>query len=49
MNSTGTRKSLILALACLAQFMVVLDIAIVNVALPAFSRSSIFARAPCNG
>jgi EmrB/QacA subfamily drug resistance transporter len=31
---TTTRKGLILALACLAQFMVVLDIAIVNVALP---------------
>jgi EmrB/QacA subfamily drug resistance transporter len=38
MNSTGTRKSLILALACLAQFMVVLDIAIVNVALPAIQQ-----------
>jgi EmrB/QacA subfamily drug resistance transporter len=31
---TTTRKSLILALCCAAQFMVVLDIAIVNVALP---------------
>jgi EmrB/QacA subfamily drug resistance transporter len=31
----STRKGLILALACAAQFMVVLDIAIVNVALPA--------------
>jgi EmrB/QacA subfamily drug resistance transporter len=31
---TTTRKGLILALCCLAQFMVVLDIAIVNVALP---------------
>src|SRR5438046_3337099 len=29
-----TRKGLILALCCAAQFMVVLDIAIVNVALP---------------
>src|SRR6476620_11344859 len=38
MNSTGTRKGLILALACLAQFMVVLDIAIVNVALPAIQQ-----------
>lgn len=34
MDTTGTRKGLILALACTAQFMVVLDIAIVNVALP---------------
>jgi EmrB/QacA subfamily drug resistance transporter len=33
-TTTTTRKGLILALACLAQFMVVLDIAIVNVALP---------------
>src|SRR5213078_4584243 len=31
---TTTRKGLVLALTCLAQFMVVLDIAIVNVALP---------------
>src|SRR6188472_2292192 len=38
MNTTGTRKSLILALACLAQFMAVLDIAIVNVALPAIQQ-----------
>jgi MFS family permease len=28
------RKGLVLALCCLAQFMVVLDVAIVNVALP---------------
>jgi EmrB/QacA subfamily drug resistance transporter len=33
-DATGTRQSLILALACLAQFMVVLDVSIVNVALP---------------
>src|SRR5918992_4175227 len=33
-----TRKTLILALACLAQFMVVLDIAIVNVALPSIQQ-----------
>src|SRR5918992_2417439 len=33
--SPGTRKGLILFLACMAQFMVVLDVAIVNVALPA--------------
>jgi EmrB/QacA subfamily drug resistance transporter len=31
---TTTKKGMILGLACLAQFMVVLDIAIVNVALP---------------
>src|SRR5437764_2404523 len=33
-----TRKGLILALCCVAQFMVVLDIAIVNVALPSIKR-----------
>src|SRR5512133_3467961 len=35
--STGARN-LILALACAAQFMVVLDVAIVNVALPSIQR-----------
>jgi EmrB/QacA subfamily drug resistance transporter len=35
---TGTRKRLILILTCMAQFMVVLDIAIVNVALPAIQQ-----------
>ena len=35
MTTPAPRKGLILALACMAQFMVVLDIAIVNVALPA--------------
>src|SRR4029453_19334171 len=38
MEIPRTRKRLILALACTAQFMVVLDIAIVNVALPAIQR-----------
>src|SRR6266508_4183963 len=38
MEIPRTRKNLILALACTAQFMVVLDIAIVNVALPAIQR-----------
>src|SRR4051812_2701256 len=38
MNSRGTRKGLILILTCLAQFMVVLDIAIVNVALPSIQQ-----------
>ena len=38
METTPSRKRLILALACTAQFMVVLDIAIVNVALPAIQR-----------
>src|SRR5919106_5795844 len=35
MHIPGPRKGLILALTCLAQFMVILDVAIVNVALPA--------------
>jgi EmrB/QacA subfamily drug resistance transporter len=38
MENAGVRKGLILALTCAAQFMVVLDIAIVNVALPAIER-----------
>jgi EmrB/QacA subfamily drug resistance transporter len=37
MDTTTTRKGVILALACLAQFMVSVDIAIVNVALPSIS------------
>jgi MFS family permease len=32
--STGTRAGAVLALACAAQFVVVLDVAVVNVALP---------------
>jgi EmrB/QacA subfamily drug resistance transporter len=38
MESTVTRKNLILVLMCFAQFMVVLDIAIVNVALPSIQQ-----------
>ena len=38
MNIAATNKGLILFLACMAQFMVVLDIAIVNVALPAIQQ-----------
>src|ERR671930_219303 len=38
METSGARRGLILALACAAQFMVVLDIAIVNVALPSIQR-----------
>src|SRR5207253_7125788 len=38
MDTPQTRKGLILALSCMAQFMVVLDIAIVNVALPSIQR-----------
>src|SRR5262245_401277 len=38
METSNTRKGLVLALTCLAQFMVVLDVAIVNVALPSIQR-----------
>ncbi|MGI8688518.1 MAG: MFS transporter [Thermomicrobiales bacterium] len=38
MDTPATRKGLILALLCMAQFMVVLDFAIVNVALPSIQR-----------
>jgi EmrB/QacA subfamily drug resistance transporter len=37
--SAGSRQVLLLAACCLAQFMVILDIAIVNVALPSIQRS----------
>ncbi|RZQ61565.1 DHA2 family efflux MFS transporter permease subunit [Amycolatopsis suaedae] len=35
----GDRRGVVLALACAAQFMVVLDISVVNVALPSIQRS----------
>ena len=38
MTTPNRRRRLILTLACLAQFMVVLDISIVNVALPSIQR-----------
>ena len=38
METAQSRKGLVLALTCAAQFMVVLDIAIVNVALPAIQQ-----------
>src|SRR6058998_1131725 len=37
-STRSTMRGLILALTCAAQFMVVLDIAIVNVALPSIQR-----------
>ena len=37
-TTTTTEKGLILFLTCLAQFMVVLDVAIVNVALPSIQE-----------
>ena len=47
--NVGSNKGIILFLACVAQFMVVLDIAIVNVALPSIQRDLHTGRAPCNG
>lgn len=38
MDTPAPRKGLILALSCMAQFMVVLDFAIVNVAVPSIQR-----------
>jgi EmrB/QacA subfamily drug resistance transporter len=38
-SSAGPRQALLLTACCLAQFMVILDIAIVNVALPSIQRS----------
>jgi MFS family permease len=38
MAQAGTRNGAILALTCLVQLMVVLDVAIVNVALPSIQR-----------
>ena len=37
--SAGTRHALLLTVCCMAQFMVILDIAIVNVALPSIQSS----------
>jgi len=37
-TKANTNKGIVLFLACVAQFMVVLDIAIVNVALPSIQR-----------
>src|SRR5205807_1923114 len=37
-TKVNTNKGIVLFLACVAQFMVVLDIAIVNVALPSIQR-----------
>jgi EmrB/QacA subfamily drug resistance transporter len=38
-SSAGPRHALLLTACCLAQFMVILDVAIVNVALPSIQRS----------
>jgi EmrB/QacA subfamily drug resistance transporter len=44
-SSAAPRQGLLLTACCLAQFMVILDIAIVNVALPSIQRSLGFAAA----
>ena len=44
----GGRGSLVLALLCAAQFMVVLDFSIVNVALPAIRDEFGLSRARCS-
>ncbi|MEA2314821.1 MAG: hypothetical protein QOI03_1513, partial [Solirubrobacteraceae bacterium] len=41
-SSAGSRHGLLLAVCCLAQFMVILDVSIVNVALPSIQRSLSF-------
>jgi len=38
-GAKGHRDSIILAVACVAQFMVILDVSVVNVALPSIGRS----------
>jgi EmrB/QacA subfamily drug resistance transporter len=43
-SSAGSRHALLLTACCLAQFMVILDIAIVNVALPSIERSLHFSK-----
>src|SRR6266702_5036278 len=48
-TKVNTNKGIVLFLACVAQFMVVLDIAIVNVALPSIQRDLHIGQAPCNG
>ena len=47
--STGTRAGAVLALACASQFVVVLDVAVVNVALPSIRPISVSAPTPCTG
>ena len=49
MTETHERKGIALLLLCLVQFMVVLDIAIVNVALPTIKTRSTSTRPTCPG
>ena len=48
-EAPSDRRWLALALLCVVQFMVVLDIAIVNVALPSIKVDLGFSRATSNG
>ena len=46
---SGSRRWLALALLCTVQFMVVLDVSVVNLALPPYGRSSASRRRGCSG
>ena len=48
-TQSSTNRWLILVIACLAQFMVVLDNTIVNVALPSIQRGLHFSPPTCSG
>ena len=48
-NQPDRRRWFALAVIVAAQFMVVLDVAIVNVALPTINETSASARRTCNG
>ena len=48
-RTTPTSRWVVLVIACLAQFMVVLDATIVNVALPSIQRGLHFSTSTCRG
>ncbi len=49
MRSRATNPWVVLVLICLAQFMVILDATIVNVALPSIQKDSTCQRGACSG
>ena len=49
MSPAADRRWLILAIVCAAFFMTVLDVAIVNVALPSIQSDLDFSRETCSG